>query len=143
MSAKFLLPTISRNELSITLYLLYVDTQVCTNSRRPAFCWKWTQRSVLLLLLLLSSVHQLSRYCPSILVRHSWAYFHQLLHSNLIDVADQMPPHLLKRQFGCHVPLCGSLTATWLYVAARVPRASRKQLECHVPLGGRSSAMCL
>ena len=25
--------------------------QVCTNSRRPAFCWKWTQRSVLLLLL--------------------------------------------------------------------------------------------
>ena len=27
--------------------------QVCTNSRRPAFCWKWTQRSVLLPLLLL------------------------------------------------------------------------------------------
>ena len=27
--------------------------QVCTNSRRPAFCWKWTQRSVLLLLPLL------------------------------------------------------------------------------------------
>ena len=27
--------------------------QVCTNSRRPAFCWKWTQRSVLRLLLLL------------------------------------------------------------------------------------------
>ena len=27
--------------------------EVCTNSRRPAFCWKWTQRSVLLLLLLL------------------------------------------------------------------------------------------
>ena len=25
--------------------------QVCANSRRPAFCWKWTQRSVLLLLL--------------------------------------------------------------------------------------------
>ena len=25
---------------------------MCTNSRRPAFCWKWTQRSVLLLLLL-------------------------------------------------------------------------------------------
>ena len=25
--------------------------QVCTNSSRPAFCWKWTQRSVLLLLL--------------------------------------------------------------------------------------------
>ena len=24
--------------------------QMCTNSRRPAFCWKWTQRSVLLLL---------------------------------------------------------------------------------------------
>ena len=30
--------------------------QVCTNSRRPAFCWKWTQRSVLLLLLLLLTV---------------------------------------------------------------------------------------
>ena len=27
--------------------------QVCTNSHRPAFCWKWTQRSVLWLLLLL------------------------------------------------------------------------------------------
>ena len=27
--------------------------QVCTNSRRPAFCWKWTQRSVLLLLLII------------------------------------------------------------------------------------------
>ena len=27
--------------------------QVCTNSRRPAFCWKWTQRCVLLLLRLL------------------------------------------------------------------------------------------
>ena len=27
--------------------------QVCTNSRRPAFCWKCTQQSVLLLLLLL------------------------------------------------------------------------------------------
>ena len=27
--------------------------QVCTNSRRPAFCWKWTQQSVLLLLRLL------------------------------------------------------------------------------------------
>ena len=27
--------------------------QVCTNSRRPAFCWKQTQRSVLLLCLLL------------------------------------------------------------------------------------------
>ena len=27
--------------------------QVCTNSCRLAFCWKWTQRSVLLLLLLL------------------------------------------------------------------------------------------
>ena len=26
--------------------------KVCTNSRRPAFSWKWTQRSVLLLLLL-------------------------------------------------------------------------------------------
>ena len=26
--------------------------QVFTNSRRPAFCWKWTKRSVLLLLLL-------------------------------------------------------------------------------------------
>ena len=26
--------------------------QVCTNSRRPTFCWIWTQRSVLLLLLL-------------------------------------------------------------------------------------------
>ena len=31
--------------------------QVCTNSRRPAFCWKWTQRSVLLLLLLLLLLH--------------------------------------------------------------------------------------
>ena len=31
--------------------------QVCTNSRRPAFCWKWTQRSVLLLLLLLLQLH--------------------------------------------------------------------------------------
>ena len=28
------------------------EIQVCTNSRWPAFCWKWTQRSVLLLLLL-------------------------------------------------------------------------------------------
>ena len=27
--------------------------QVCTNSHRPAFCWKWTQWSVLRLLLLL------------------------------------------------------------------------------------------
>ena len=27
--------------------------QVSTNSHRPAFCWKWTQRSVLLLLRLL------------------------------------------------------------------------------------------
>ena len=27
--------------------------QVCTNSHRSAFCWKWTQRSVLRLLLLL------------------------------------------------------------------------------------------
>ena len=33
--------------------------QVCTNSHRPAFCWKWTQRSVLwrLLLLLLLLLH--------------------------------------------------------------------------------------
>ena len=28
--------------------------QVRTNSRRPVFCWKWTQRSVLLLLLLVN-----------------------------------------------------------------------------------------
>ena len=27
--------------------------QVCTNSRRPAFCWKWTHLSVIILLLLL------------------------------------------------------------------------------------------
>ena len=27
--------------------------QMCTNSRRPAFCWKWPQRSVLLLLLII------------------------------------------------------------------------------------------
>ena len=30
---------------------------MCTNSRRPVFCWKWTQRSILRLLLL----HSISR----------------------------------------------------------------------------------
>ena len=34
-----------------------------TNSRRPAFCWKWAQRSVLLLLLLLHLKYILFRYC--------------------------------------------------------------------------------
>ena len=34
-------------------------TQGCTISRRPAFCWKWTQRSVLQLLLLLQLLLQL------------------------------------------------------------------------------------
>ena len=36
--------------------------QVCTNSRRPAFCWKWTQRSVLLLLLLLPGPNEFQLY---------------------------------------------------------------------------------
>ena len=31
--------------------------QVCTNSRSPALCWKWSQRCVLLLLLLLHFIY--------------------------------------------------------------------------------------
>ena len=51
--------------------------QVCTNSRRPAICWKWTQRSVLLLqesqqLMMMSSIHCWKKFCYHNMNASSW-----------------------------------------------------------------------
>ena len=61
--------------------------QVCTNSHRPAFCWKWTQRSVLRLLLLLLLLLLLSEINHNINdVKHHWSWLYVLFNSkNLLN----------------------------------------------------------
>ena len=61
--------------------------QVCTNSRRPAFCWKWTQLSVLLLLLLL--------LLPLLLHPCNTLMLHTPQFSHTTSVTQQRPLHII------------------------------------------------
>ena len=67
--------------------------QVCTNSHRPAFCWKWTQRSVLRLLrlLLLHPVSHILDTCT--LIFSSCALF--TVHCNRMILRHPTPPHVI------------------------------------------------